>query len=221
MYCPVAGEGNRACVAQSDASCISWKRVAQETQKGMMPRQMIFVMTIAAALLALNVACTVSPNRAASNAVEADIAASRAAGPVSSAPGAPVADRSRDVRAAPRPSPNAAAEPAPVSPSGARGTATDAFADGAAGAQRGDPARGRRFALGNCRPCHIVAADQSSPIRFANAPAFDAIANAAETTPAGLNVWLTNPHPTMPSLRLTPAESADVIAYILSLRARR
>jgi mono/diheme cytochrome c family protein len=184
-----------------------------------MPRQTIFVMTIAAVVLALNGACTSLPNGAASNAVEADIAASRTAGPVSSAPGAPIADRSRDLRAAARPSSNAAAEPVPTSPPGAGGAATGAFADGAA--QRGDPERGRRFALGNCRPCHVVAADQSSPIRFANAPAFDAIANSAETTPAGLNVWLTNPHPTMPSLRLTPAESVDVIAYIMSLRTRR
>ena len=85
----------------------------------------------------------------------------------------------------------------------------------------GDPDKGRRFALENCRPCHVVARDQSSPVRFADAPAFAAIANAAAATPAGLNVWLTNPHPSMPSLVLTPAESADVIAYIMSLRDRR
>jgi hypothetical protein len=35
-----------------------------------------------------------------------------------------------------------------------------------------------------------------------------------------LNIWLTNPHPTMPKLVLYPQEAADVIAYILSLRER-
>ena len=34
----------------------------------------------------------------------------------------------------------------------------------------------------------------------------------------GLNIWLTNPHPTMPKLVLYPQEAAAVIAYILSLR---
>jgi hypothetical protein len=33
-----------------------------------------------------------------------------------------------------------------------------------------------------------------------------------------LNIWLTNPHLTMPNLVLYPQEAADVIAYILSLR---
>ena len=85
----------------------------------------------------------------------------------------------------------------------------------------GDPRIGRSFALDNCRPCHVVAPDQTSAIRFANAPTFRAIANAASTSQFGLNVWLTNPHPTMPTLVLSPDESANVIAYILSLRDRR
>ena len=89
-----------------------------------------------------------------------------------------------------------------------------------ASARPGDPRIGRRFSLDNCRPCHVVAPDQGSTTRFSNAPAFQAIANAASTTRFGLNVWLTNPHPTMPTLFLSANESADVIAYILSLRRR-
>lgn len=84
----------------------------------------------------------------------------------------------------------------------------------------GSPQLGRRFALDNCQPCHVVARDQSAAIRFADAPAFSTIANAPNTTEIGLNVWLTNPHPTMPTLVLSPEESANVIAYILSLRDR-
>jgi mono/diheme cytochrome c family protein len=182
-----------------------------------MSRKTVFAM-IAGALLMLGAACSSSPSGSASNAVEADIAASRTAGPVSSAPGAPVADRSRDLRAK-VPAPDASPASVPASPSAAQGASTSAFANGAA--MPGDPDKGRRFALENCRPCHVVARDQSSPVRFADAPAFAAIANAAATTPTGLNVWLTNPHPSMPSLVLTPAESADVIAYIMSLRDRR
>jgi hypothetical protein len=41
------------------------------------------------------------------------------------------------------------------------------------------------------------------------------------TTHLSLIVWLTNPHPTMPSLVLSPQEAADVIAYIQSLRDSR
>jgi len=87
-------------------------------------------------------------------------------------------------------------------------------------ADSGNAARGRDFAFDNCRPCHVVAPNQTSTTRFSNAPDFRAIANAPTTTPLSLIVWLTNPHPTMPSLVLSPQEAADVIAYIQSLRAR-
>ena len=86
---------------------------------------------------------------------------------------------------------------------------------------RGHPQTGYDFAIGTCTPCHVVSPDQKSPIRFADAPDFRSIANAPGTTAIGLNIWLTNPHPTMPKLVLYPQEAADVIAYILSLRERR
>jgi hypothetical protein len=84
----------------------------------------------------------------------------------------------------------------------------------------GNPRTGHDFALGACTPCHVVSPDQESPIRFANAPDFRVIANEPGTTAIGLNIWLTNPHPTMPKLVLYPQEAADVIAYILSLRGQ-
>jgi len=82
----------------------------------------------------------------------------------------------------------------------------------------GNARHGRDFAFDNCRPCHVVAFDQKSPTRFSDAPDFMRIANNAATTNLSLAVWLTNPHPTMPSLVLSPQEAGDVIAYILSLR---
>ena len=82
----------------------------------------------------------------------------------------------------------------------------------------GNPRSGKAFALNNCQPCHVVVASQGSAVRFATAPDFRTVANDPRTTRLTLNVWLTNPHPTMPSLRLTPAEAANVIAYIMSLR---
>jgi mono/diheme cytochrome c family protein len=92
-------------------------------------------------------------------------------------------------------------------------------APGVAFARRpGNPRSGLAFALNNCRPCHLVATGQGSVVRFANAPDFAAIAKKKETTPYSLSVWLTNPHPTMPTVTLTPKEAADVIAYIMSLR---
>lgn len=82
----------------------------------------------------------------------------------------------------------------------------------------GSARRGRDFAFDNCRPCHVVGPDQRSPTRFSIAPDFQSVANMPSTTPLSLIVWLTNPHPTMPSLILTPQEASDVIAYIESLR---
>jgi mono/diheme cytochrome c family protein len=140
-----------------------------------------------------------------SAAIEADIAAARRAG---SSPAVPVAPHA-DGLASPAPQ---AGTPATGEMPGGNGV------DLGAGASPGDPRIGRSFALENCRPCHVVAADQGSPIRFANAPDFRTIANWPNTTPFSLFIWLTNPHPTMPTLQLTPEEASNVIAYILSLR---
>lgn len=85
----------------------------------------------------------------------------------------------------------------------------------------GNARRGRDFAFDNCRPCHVVSPDQRSPTRFSDAPDFQSVANMPSTTPISLIVWLTNPHPTMPSLVLSPQEASDVIAYIESLRTVR
>jgi mono/diheme cytochrome c family protein len=171
---------------------------------------------LAAGLAGMVAACSPStsgPPASGSSGIEQDIAASRSAGPVSARPGAAQADHRALLAPAEPPAAPAKAPPqAPI------------VAGGAFGAQQtvpGDAKRGRQFALDNCRPCHVVARDQSSSVRFANAPDFQTIANMPQTTPVGLNVWLTNPHPTMPTLVLSQAEATDVIAYIMSLQGKR
>ena len=148
---------------------------------------------------------------APSAAIETDIAAARRAGPSAASPLASPAGGGFAVAPAPQ-------AVAPPEASTAGTMPGDIGMDSAGGGSPGDPRIGRSFALDNCRPCHVVAADQGSPVRFANAPDFRSIANRPQTTPFGLNISLTNPHPTMPTLQLTPEEASNVIAYIMSLR---
>lgn len=88
-------------------------------------------------------------------------------------------------------------------------------------ADQGDPRAGRAFALQECTLCHVVSPSQISPPRITRAPSFRDIARMTSTTSTSLQVFLTTPHPTMPNLMLTPRETANVIAYILSLRGQR
>ena len=85
-------------------------------------------------------------------------------------------------------------------------------------AQDGDVAAGHAFARQECNACHMVEAKQRKPRRIVIAPAFRDIANTRGITSTALRVFLTTSHPKMPNLILTSEETADVIAYILSLR---
>jgi cytochrome c len=58
------------------------------------------------------------------------------------------------------------------------------------------------------------------PRNLAIAPAFRDMANAPGMTATALRVFLTSSHPKMPNLVLNPQQTADVMAYILSLRDR-
>jgi len=87
-------------------------------------------------------------------------------------------------------------------------------------AMAGNPRAGRAFALQVCALCHVVAPGQLTPPRLTTAPSFRAIADLPSTTALSLQVFLLSPHPTMPNLVLTDSESADVIAYILSLKKK-
>ncbi len=83
----------------------------------------------------------------------------------------------------------------------------------------GDPAAGRKMAIETCAACHLVA-ERPTSIGNSLAPAFSAIAGDPATTALALRVFLQTPHAAMPNLALSPAESDDMISYILSLRQR-
>jgi mono/diheme cytochrome c family protein len=84
----------------------------------------------------------------------------------------------------------------------------------------GDPQAGQAFALQNCSGCHVVSPRQATLPSVANVPGFQAIAKMRSTTEMSLRAFLATPHPKMPNYILTPNDTTDVIAYILSLRGR-
>jgi mono/diheme cytochrome c family protein len=84
----------------------------------------------------------------------------------------------------------------------------------------GNPEAGRAYAREVCSPCHAVAAEQASQRTVAVAPDFQTIANTSGMTATALRAFLQTPHPKMPNLILSPEQSADVIAFLLSLRDR-
>jgi cytochrome c len=89
---------------------------------------------------------------------------------------------------------------------------------------RGDLTSGRQIATVQCSSCHQVlprlfpegnvpsGADKDGP------PNFQSIADLSSTTGLSLNVFLHSNHRNMPNLILSPADSDDLIAYILSLK---
>jgi mono/diheme cytochrome c family protein len=85
-----------------------------------------------------------------------------------------------------------------------------------------------------CVECHAVAPGDREPSAVAilrpekldefvivETPAFQAAADDPAVTEVALRVFLQTPHANMPDLRLTPAQTDDVIAYILSLKGDR
>lgn len=81
----------------------------------------------------------------------------------------------------------------------------------------GNAWEGQRLAERVCSACHHVEKGGigSSAI---GAPAFQVIADDPAVTETALLVFFRMPHEGMPDLILTPTETDDVIAYILSLR---
>jgi len=88
-------------------------------------------------------------------------------------------------------------------------------------AASGNPEAGRLYAREVCSPCHALTAEQASQRTIAIGPDFQTIANTSGMTTTALRAFLQTPHPKMPNLILTPEQSADVIAFVLSLRDRR
>ena len=88
-------------------------------------------------------------------------------------------------------------------------------------AASGNPEAGRLYAREVCSPCHALTAEQASQRTIAIGPDFQTIANTSGITATALRAFLQTPHPKMPNLILTPDQSADVIAFVLSLREHR
>lgn len=91
-----------------------------------------------------------------------------------------------------------------------------AMAQGAAG---GDVARGLTIARTWCANCHVVEARPASAAAD-SVPGFPAIAARPNLTAAGLTTYLAEPHGRMPNLTLSRNDTADLVAYILSLRGK-
>ncbi|HWB49502.1 MAG TPA: cytochrome c [Stellaceae bacterium] len=88
-------------------------------------------------------------------------------------------------------------------------------------AHSGSARAGREFVGYNCDACHMVAANQDiRPLISGYAPSFSDIANRPGTTPEALRVFLSRQHAysNMPYPDLAPADLANVVAYIMSLR---
>jgi mono/diheme cytochrome c family protein len=82
---------------------------------------------------------------------------------------------------------------------------------------RGDAGAGQRLAGRWCSSCHQSGGDGAAKDR---APTFEQIARLPSTTALSLRVFLRTSHPNMPNIQLTPAETDDVVAYILSLKSQ-
>ena len=79
-----------------------------------------------------------------------------------------------------------------------------------------DADQGETLARRWCTGCHLVATDQKAATT--DAPPFAAIARRPDFDPAKIEFFLRDPHPKMPNMTLSRAESADIAAYIAALK---
>jgi mono/diheme cytochrome c family protein len=84
----------------------------------------------------------------------------------------------------------------------------------------GDSERGRALAERRCAKCHQVLPGSRGPSAV-GAPAFQAVADDAALTEATLRAFLRTSHEDVPTVPLTPEETGDVVAYLLSLKGWR
>jgi mono/diheme cytochrome c family protein len=86
----------------------------------------------------------------------------------------------------------------------------------------GDVKTGLKLSLEKCTECHVVAKAQPTPPKIP-AVSFTAVADRASVTTETLTKFLQTTHRTieepynMPNPNLSPKETADIVAYILSL----
>jgi mono/diheme cytochrome c family protein len=93
---------------------------------------------------------------------------------------------------------------------------------GSALAQPGisDPSHGRELANSLCSNCHEIEPGSKETLKT-DVPTFLAIANRPGQTAEQLaGTIILSPHPEMPKAALTTREMRDIIAYLMSLRAK-
>jgi mono/diheme cytochrome c family protein len=78
--------------------------------------------------------------------------------------------------------------------------------------------RGAAVAGQVCAQCHDIGAGAPPAISIPGATAFSEVARRPETTPESLAAWLRASHPSMPNYIFGEAQTADIVAYIMSLR---
>jgi mono/diheme cytochrome c family protein len=81
----------------------------------------------------------------------------------------------------------------------------------------GDPLAGGKLAREVCAACHIVADDQLVDPDV-GAPTFFEVIDDPSVSELSLRAFLQTSHATMPNLILTPDETDDIIAYLLTLK---
>lgn len=79
-----------------------------------------------------------------------------------------------------------------------------------------DPDQGETLAKRWCTGCHLVATDQKAATT--DAPPFATIAKRPDFDAAKIEFFLRDPHPKMPNMTLSRTESADIAAYIATLK---
>lgn len=75
-----------------------------------------------------------------------------------------------------------------------------------------DPEKGATLARRWCAFCHVVAPDQRTG--NPDVPTFASIAKRPDFRPERLSAFLREPHPVMPGMALSRAETDDLATYI-------
>lgn len=87
------------------------------------------------------------------------------------------------------------------------------------GAQEaGDPKFGLEYARAHCAQCHEVESHKNIVPQL-EAPSFPELANTPDLTEHTLLVALQTAHKSIPDFKLKDEDRANVVAYIMSLRA--
>jgi mono/diheme cytochrome c family protein len=86
----------------------------------------------------------------------------------------------------------------------------------AAPALGADADNGEQLARRWCTSCHVVASEQVGST--SEAPPFATIAKKPDFDAAKIAFFLRDPHPKMPNMALSNPETADLAAYIATLK---